>query len=117
MYNALRRNIVDTVFRSWRETGFAWEQYDPDSGAGRRTQHFTGWTALVVKIMGMPDLLLEQEQEKPLRPRPIVTPGGSWGWGWGVSWVVWLVVVGVFRREVGRGVRAVRARVRRLGLA
>ncbi|KAF4535015.1 Glucosidase i [Lasiodiplodia theobromae] len=111
MYRALRRNVVDTVFNSWRDTGFAWEQYHPDTGAGQRTQHFTGWTALVVKIMALPDLA---EQKQPLRPpRPIVAPGG--GWGWGVSWVVWLVglalVVGVFGREVGRGVRLVRARL------
>ncbi|KAI9711793.1 MAG: Processing alpha glucosidase I [Bogoriella megaspora] len=56
IYNELRRNIVTTVFESWRATGFAWEQYNPDSGAGQRTQHFTGWTALVVKIMALPDL-------------------------------------------------------------
>lgn len=67
--------------------------------------------------MGMPELAPEQEQgqekQPGLRPRPIVAPGG--GWGWGMSWVVWLaavgVVVGVFRREVGRGVRGVRARL------
>ncbi|KXT18015.1 hypothetical protein AC579_9601 [Pseudocercospora musae] len=56
MYSALRRNLVDTVYKSWLETGFAWEQYDPETGAGQRTQHFTGWTSLVVKIMAMPDL-------------------------------------------------------------
>ena len=56
MYNELRRNLVETVYASWRETGFAWEQYNPDTGAGQRTQHFTGWTSLVVKMMSMPDL-------------------------------------------------------------
>ncbi|KAF2397248.1 mannosyl-oligosaccharide glucosidase [Trichodelitschia bisporula] len=56
LYTKLRNNLVDTVFESWKETGFAWEQYDPETGAGRRTQHFTGWTSLVVQIMGMPDL-------------------------------------------------------------
>lgn len=40
----------------WEKTGFAWEQYNPETGAGQRTQHFTGWTSLVVKIMTMPDL-------------------------------------------------------------
>ncbi|KAG6035836.1 hypothetical protein E4U41_005900 [Claviceps citrina] len=53
LYGRLRRNVVETVYRSWEETGFAWEQYDPDTGAGQRTQHFTGWTSLVVKIMAM----------------------------------------------------------------
>ncbi|KAK4893276.1 Processing alpha glucosidase I [Elasticomyces elasticus] len=56
VYTALRKNLVDTVYESWLETGFAWEQYHPDTGKGQRTQHFTGWTSLVVKIMGMPDL-------------------------------------------------------------
>lgn len=56
MYNRLRKNLVDTVYKSWEETGFAWEQYNPDTGAGQRTQHFTGWTSLVVKIMAMDNL-------------------------------------------------------------
>lgn len=56
MYSALRKNLVETVFNSWKETGFAWEQYNPETGAGQRTQHFTGWTSLVVKIMAMPAL-------------------------------------------------------------
>lgn len=56
LYTRLRKNIVDAVFNSWEETGFAWEQYNPDTGKGQRTQHFTGWTSLVVKIMAMDDL-------------------------------------------------------------
>ncbi|KAG5297050.1 glucosidase I [Histoplasma ohiense] len=56
MYIQLRQNIVDNVFNQWKETGFAWEQYNPETGAGQRTQHFTGWTSLVVKMMAMPDL-------------------------------------------------------------
>ncbi|KAG5303378.1 glucosidase I [Histoplasma capsulatum G186AR] len=56
MYTQLRQNIVDNVFNQWKETGFAWEQYNPETGAGQRTQHFTGWTSLVVKMMVMPDL-------------------------------------------------------------
>ena len=47
---------MTTVHKSWEETGFAWEQYHPETGAGQRTQHFTGWTSLVVKIMAMEDL-------------------------------------------------------------
>lgn len=56
LYTKLRRNLVENVFKSWEETGFAWEQYNPEDGHGQRTQHFTGWTSLVVKIMGMPEL-------------------------------------------------------------
>ncbi|KAI9736854.1 MAG: Processing alpha glucosidase I [Claussenomyces sp. TS43310] len=56
LYNRLRHNLVETVYKSWKDTGFAWEQYNPETGAGQRTQHFTGWTSLVVKIMAMPKL-------------------------------------------------------------
>jgi len=56
MYTDLRKNLVDTVYKSWLDTGFAWEQYNPETGAGQRTQHFTGWTSLIVKIMAWPDL-------------------------------------------------------------
>ncbi|KAI1390938.1 glycoside hydrolase family 63 protein [Hypoxylon trugodes] len=56
LYVKLRKNIVETVYQSWEETGFAWEQYNPETGKGQRTQHFTGWTSLVVKIMAMDDL-------------------------------------------------------------
>ncbi|XPS77894.1 Mannosyl-oligosaccharide glucosidase [Ascochyta lentis] len=56
IYIELRRNIVHTIFSSWLQTGYAWEQYDPVGGHGQRTQHFTGWTSLVVSIMAMPDL-------------------------------------------------------------
>jgi len=56
IYTELRSNIVNTVYSSWAQSGFAWEQYDPVHGHGQRTQQFTGWTALVVKIMAMPNL-------------------------------------------------------------
>jgi mannosyl-oligosaccharide glucosidase len=59
--------LVNTVYESWKETGFAWEQYNPETGKGQRTQHFTGWTSLVVKIMAMPDL--SQDQEEADKPR------------------------------------------------
>ncbi|KAI5924330.1 glycoside hydrolase [Camillea tinctor] len=56
LYNRLRANLIETVYQSWEDTGFAWEQYNPETGAGQRTQHFTGWTSLVVKIMAMEEL-------------------------------------------------------------
>ncbi len=56
MYSKLRKNLVENVFREWKNTGFAWEQYNPETGKGQRTQHFTGWTSLVVNVMSMPDL-------------------------------------------------------------
>ncbi|KAJ9603376.1 Processing alpha glucosidase I [Cladophialophora chaetospira] len=56
IYTDLRKNLVNNVFEQWQKTGFAWEQYNPETGDGQRTQHFTGWTSLVVVIMRMPDL-------------------------------------------------------------
>ncbi|KAL3458692.1 glycoside hydrolase [Aspergillus heterothallicus] len=56
IYSKLRNNLVENVFREWKKTGFAWEQYNPETGQGQRTQHFTGWTSLVVKMMSMPNL-------------------------------------------------------------
>ena len=51
------------MYKSWEETGFAWEQYHPEKGAGKGVQHFTGWTSLVVKIMAMDDLKDEGHDE------------------------------------------------------
>lgn len=56
IYTDLRKNLVENVVHQWKDTGFAWEQYNPETGKGQRTQHFTGWTSLVVTIMSMPDL-------------------------------------------------------------
>lgn len=56
LYTDLRVNLVKNVYDNWERTGFAWEQYNPETGEGQRTQHFTGWTSLVVSIMRMPDL-------------------------------------------------------------
>ncbi|KAI9934044.1 Processing alpha glucosidase I [Aspergillus wentii] len=61
IYSRLRKNLVENVFKEWKETGFAWEQYNPETGKGQRTQHFTGWTSMVVKMMSMPDLANEKK--------------------------------------------------------
>jgi len=88
IYMELRRNIVSTVFESWRETGFAWEQYNPETGKGQRTQHFTGWTALVVKITACPDLEDSGTSE--------------WRHSTVLSGVVVVAMVLVFRRKLMR---------------
>ncbi|CAG8088508.1 unnamed protein product [Penicillium olsonii] len=66
LYNTLRKNLVENVFREWKKTGFAWEQYNPDSGSGQRTQHFTGWTSMVVNMMSMPQLAAPQNAHDEL---------------------------------------------------
>ena len=79
MYTRLRLNLVTTVFESWKETSFAWEQYNPETGKGQRTQHFTGWTSLIVKIMAMPDL---KSEIQPQVPAHINHPSIRFGWRW-----------------------------------
>jgi mannosyl-oligosaccharide glucosidase len=64
MYSQLRQNLVENIFKEWKETGFAWEQYNPDTGKGQRTQHFTGWTSMVVNMMSMPDLSESAKKHK-----------------------------------------------------
>ncbi|KAI4276870.1 MAG: hypothetical protein L6R38_005563 [Xanthoria sp. 2 TBL-2021] len=34
IYRELRLNLVNTVFTSWNDTGYAWEQYNADTGKG-----------------------------------------------------------------------------------
>ncbi|KAG0165528.1 Processing alpha glucosidase I [Apophysomyces sp. BC1034] len=51
IYTALRENIIDTVYKSYKETGYVWEQYSPENGKGLRSHPFTGWTSLVLLIM------------------------------------------------------------------
>lgn len=47
--------MVENVYKQWKETGYAWEQYDSITGTGQRTAHFLGWTSLVVSLMSMPE--------------------------------------------------------------
>ncbi|KAJ3217244.1 Processing alpha glucosidase I [Dinochytrium kinnereticum] len=51
VYVELRGNLVRNIFKVYEETGFVWEQYSPETGEGKRSHPFTGWTSLVVLIM------------------------------------------------------------------
>lgn len=42
------RNVV----RNYHQTGFLWEQYDQKTGKGKGARLFTGWTSLVLLMMG-----------------------------------------------------------------
>ncbi|KAK6349811.1 Processing alpha glucosidase I [Orbilia brochopaga] len=55
LYGELRKNVVENVYKNWVETGFAWEQYEQETGKAKGVQHFLGWTSLVVNIMSMPE--------------------------------------------------------------
>ncbi|KAJ7172722.1 glycoside hydrolase [Mycena filopes] len=51
IYQQLRKNIIDNVFKEYERTGYVWEQYDSLTGTGMRSHPFTGWTSLVTLIL------------------------------------------------------------------
>ncbi|EDO16155.1 hypothetical protein Kpol_1026p1, partial [Vanderwaltozyma polyspora DSM 70294] len=53
LYNNLRTNLIKNVYKVWEEQGFCYENYDPVDGHGTGAEQFTGWTALIVNIMGL----------------------------------------------------------------
>lgn len=53
-YMKLRENVVNNVYNEYQSTGYAWEQYNEETGSGQRTRHFLGWTSLVILMMKMP---------------------------------------------------------------
>nr|BAE93517.1 hypothetical protein similar to glucosidase 1 [Enchytraeus japonensis] len=50
-YKELRQNLVRNIYDQYVTTGYVWEQYDDESGRGKGSHPFTGWSALVVSIM------------------------------------------------------------------
>jgi mannosyl-oligosaccharide glucosidase len=51
MYKELRRNLITNIFRQYHSSGFIWEQYDDETGHGKGSHPFTGWSSLVVLMM------------------------------------------------------------------
>ncbi|SCZ88804.1 BZ3500_MvSof-1268-A1-R1_Chr2-1g04647 [Microbotryum saponariae] len=76
IYAELRKNVIDNVYnvspaserhpiavlsltsvrsshqpQEYVRTGAVWEQYDPETGKGQRSNPFTGWSSLVTLIM------------------------------------------------------------------
>ncbi|CAL9728891.1 mannosyl-oligosaccharide glucosidase [Monosporozyma unispora] len=52
LYTGLRRNLIDNIYKVWKSTGFVFENYNPQDGTGAGAKQFTGWTSLIVNIMG-----------------------------------------------------------------
>lgn len=52
LYERLRNNIIKNIFENYRKTGYVWENYDDKTGAGKGCHPFTGWSSLVVLMMG-----------------------------------------------------------------
>lgn len=51
IYAELRENIIHTVYNSWKDTGYIWEQYSESNGQGLRVHPFSGWSALILNIV------------------------------------------------------------------
>lgn len=52
VYDRVRAGLLRNMARVFRETGHLWENYDADSGDGRGTHPFTGWSALIALVAG-----------------------------------------------------------------
>ncbi|CCD24683.1 mannosyl-oligosaccharide glucosidase NDAI_0D03690 [Naumovozyma dairenensis CBS 421] len=50
--NELSNRLIKNVYRVWKHSGYCYENYSPIDGHGMGTEHFTGWTALIVNILG-----------------------------------------------------------------
>ncbi|CAF0888227.1 unnamed protein product [Didymodactylos carnosus] len=51
VYQQLRTNLLNNMYRVYEKTGFVWEQYNDKTGNGQGTHPFTGWSSLIVLIM------------------------------------------------------------------
>lgn len=51
LYQELRTNVFNNVYKQYQETGYIWEQYNDSTGRGQGSHPFTGWSALTVLIM------------------------------------------------------------------
>lgn len=52
LYKDLRHNLIENVYSVWKKDGYCYEHYNHKTGKGSGVQHFTGWTALVVNMIG-----------------------------------------------------------------
>ncbi|XP_076046387.1 mannosyl-oligosaccharide glucosidase isoform X2 [Oratosquilla oratoria] len=52
LYKELRQNVVKNVQKEYKRTGYVWEHYNDKTGKGEGCRPFTGWTGLVVLMMG-----------------------------------------------------------------
>ena len=50
-YQSLRMGLINMIVDSYSSTGYIWEVYNGDTGAGMDNHPFTGWSALVTNLM------------------------------------------------------------------
>jgi Glycosyl hydrolase family 63 C-terminal domain len=116
MYTELRKNLVSTVYESWKSTGFAWEQYNPETGAGQRSRRFTGWTALIVKIMAMPDLTAAKPDLQQNVKSIFLPPGHQSSWKSPFLFIIAFLglILALRRKAIGRILTQFRSFYRRM---
>lgn len=60
LYDKIRNDVIQCVYKEWKRTGYVWEQYDDEPISdnilglihkGKGTRPFTGWSANVVLLM------------------------------------------------------------------
>lgn len=52
IYGELRKNLINNIYKQYKLTGYIWEHYSDKTGEGLGSRPFTGWSALVVLLMG-----------------------------------------------------------------
>lgn len=52
LYSELRTNLINSLRKQYNTSGYLWEQYSDRTGKGQGCRPFTGWTALIVLVMG-----------------------------------------------------------------
>ena len=52
VYGELRKNVINNIYEQYRKGGFIYENYNSENGRGAGCHPFTGWSSLVVLIMG-----------------------------------------------------------------
>lgn len=113
---SLRRRVLDTVYSSWKDTGFVWEQYNDATGAGQHSRAFTGWTSSVILLLGLEDVVppldMDVEPGEPFDPDAgAVAPSGNWGL-WAAVFFLMAAALVAFRRKGSSTFRGVVARCR-----
>lgn len=52
LYERLRKNLINNIYKEYKRSGYIWEQYNDETGHGQGSRPFTGWSSLVVLLMG-----------------------------------------------------------------